>query len=112
MPWKLRKQPECAYNPFRMLPAAEDVLRKMLPANAYRRLEEASGGPIEQDCRTYIKNEAKSQGSLSGRIRVLLTRVSFKFPFLSAEVVNSFKNQEDVFHALRSSCHVPMLGYR
>ncbi|CAE7673757.1 ELOVL7 [Symbiodinium sp. CCMP2456] len=61
----LTKQPECAYNPFRMLPAAEDVLRKMLPANAYR--------------------------SLSGRIRVLLTRVSFKFPFLSAEVVNSFK---------------------
>ena len=52
MPWKLRKQPECAYNPFRMLPAAEDVLRKMLPANAYRRLEEASGDPIEQDCRT------------------------------------------------------------
>ena len=41
---------------------------------------------------------------------MLLTRVSFKFPFLSAEVVNSFKNQEDVFHALRSSCHVPFLG--
>jgi len=80
----LTKQPECAYNPFRMLPAAEDVLRKMLPANAYR--------------------------SLSGRIRILLTRVSFKFPFLSAEVVNSFKNQEDVFHALRSSCHVPIIG--
>ncbi|CAE7694505.1 Elovl7 [Symbiodinium pilosum] len=80
----LTKQPECAYNPFRMLPAAEDVLRKMLPDNAFR--------------------------SLSGRIRILLTRVSMKFPFLSAEVVNSFQNQEDVFHALRSSCHVPIIG--
>ena len=40
MPSKLRKQPECAYNPFRMLPAAEDVLRKMMPTNAYRRLAE------------------------------------------------------------------------
>ena len=27
---RLRKQPECKYNPFRMLPAAEDVLQKAL----------------------------------------------------------------------------------
>ena len=93
-----------------MLPAAEDVLRKMLPPNAYRRLDKSI---FKANCiRSYSCSFFRllGRGSLSGRIRVLLTRVSFKFPFLSAEVVNSFKNQEDVFHALRSSCHVPFRG--
>ena len=33
-----------------------------------------------------------------------------RFPFFSAEVVNSFKEEEDVFNALRASCHVPSCG--
>jgi len=80
----LSKHPECKYNPFRMLPAVEHVVRSSLPANAYL--------------------------SLSGRFRVLLTRLSWKFPFFTAEVVNKFKNNEDVFHGLRASCHVPVIG--
>ncbi|CAK9065871.1 unnamed protein product [Durusdinium trenchii] len=78
------KQPECKYNPFAMLPAAEDVLQKAMPDNAHK--------------------------SLSGRVRILLTRVSFKYPFFTAEVVNQYSTKESVFHALRASCHVPMLG--
>ncbi|CAK9108180.1 Elongation of very long chain fatty acids protein 7 (3-keto acyl-CoA synthase Elovl7) (ELOVL fatty acid elongase 7) (ELOVL FA elongase 7) (Very long chain 3-ketoacyl-CoA synthase 7) (Very long chain 3-oxoacyl-CoA synthase 7) [Durusdinium trenchii] len=80
----LKKQPECMYNPFRVFPAAEDVLHKVLPDNAHE--------------------------SLSGRLRVLLTRVSFKYPFLKAQVVNQFSSKESVFHTLRASCHIPMLG--
>ncbi|CAE7450774.1 ELOVL7 [Symbiodinium natans] len=80
----LKTHPECARNPFKLLPAVEATLRKCLPPNSYR--------------------------CLSGRLRVLTTRISMKFPFFSAEVVNSFKSQEDVFHALRASCHVPFVG--
>ncbi|CAJ1365310.1 unnamed protein product [Effrenium voratum] len=80
----LRKQPACAYNPFKMLPAVEEVLSEALPANSHQ--------------------------TLSGRVRILLTRVSFKYPFLTAEVVNTFSSTEDVFHALRASCHVPIVG--
>eukprot|EP00928_Gymnodinium_smaydae_P081301 TRINITY_DN6484_c0_g1_i1.p1 TRINITY_DN6484_c0_g1~~TRINITY_DN6484_c0_g1_i1.p1 ORF type:complete len:759 (+),score=100.43 TRINITY_DN6484_c0_g1_i1:60-2336(+) len=80
----LSKRHECRYNPFRMLPAAEDVLRTCMPSNAWK--------------------------SVTGRIRVLLSRVSLKYPFFTAEVVTSFKTNEDVFHALRASCHVPVIA--
>lgn len=80
----VKKQPECKYNPFRMLPAAEEVLQKALPETSHE--------------------------SLSGRVRILLTRVSLKYPFFTAEVVNKFSSKESVFHALRASCHVPILG--
>ena len=31
-------------------------------------------------------------------------------PLFSAEVVNKFSNNLDVFHALRASCHMPVIG--
>lgn len=80
----LSKRHECRYNPFAMLPAVEDVVSKMLPSNA---------------C-----------SLLTDRLRVLLTRVSLKYPFFSAEVVNTFQNNETVFHTLRATCHVPIIG--
>lgn len=47
---------------------------------------------------------------MTGRARVLLSRVSLRYPFLMAEVRTSFRNNNDVFHALRGSCHVPIIG--
>merc|ERR1719386_433557 len=80
----LAKREECKWNPFRMLPAVEDVVNKMLPRNA---------------CELLTK-----------RLRVLLTRVSLKWPVFSAEVIYEYRNNEDAFHALRASCHVPVIG--
>merc|ERR1711937_351336 len=48
--------------------------------------------------------------SLTGRGRVLLTNLSWKYPFFSAEVITTFRNNKDVWHALRASCHVPIIG--
>jgi hypothetical protein len=78
------KQPECKFNPFRMLPAVEDVLRQMLPVSAWK--------------------------ILSRRCSVLLTRISWKYPFFTAEVAEEFEDNDDVFHALRGSCHMPVVG--
>mmetsp|Transcript_12746 Transcript_12746/g.36149 ORF Transcript_12746/g.36149 Transcript_12746/m.36149 type:complete len:787 (+) Transcript_12746:58-2418(+) len=80
----LAKHAECRFNPFRMLPAAEDILRRCLPGNCGR--------------------------SMTGRVRVVLTRVSWKYPFFTAEVVNQFPSREDVFHVLRATCHVPFVA--
>eukprot|EP00931_Biecheleriopsis_adriatica_P067181 TRINITY_DN41369_c0_g1_i1.p1 TRINITY_DN41369_c0_g1~~TRINITY_DN41369_c0_g1_i1.p1 ORF type:complete len:738 (+),score=99.49 TRINITY_DN41369_c0_g1_i1:196-2214(+) len=80
----LEKREECKYNPFRMLPAVEDILHRAMPDNGYQ--------------------------SLTSRFRVLLTRMSFKYPFFTAEVVNKFNNNSEAFHALRASCHVPVIG--
>uniref|UniRef100_A0A7S0B7Z5 PNPLA domain-containing protein n=1 Tax=Pyrodinium bahamense TaxID=73915 RepID=A0A7S0B7Z5_9DINO len=80
----LEKHPECQCNPFRMLPAVEDVLRKTLPDNAWR--------------------------SCTGRMRVVLTRMSLRYPFFTAEVVNQFRSNEDLFHTLRATCHVPLVA--
>ena len=131
-----RKQPECKYNPFRMLPAAEEVLQKAttkMIAGTWRNMEEqhepskmslpmfvrmVTGqhtqitAPFRRKNRT-LPNEALPENchqSLSGRVRILLTRVSLKYPFFTAEVVNNFSSRESVFHALRASCHVPKLG--
>eukprot|EP00930_Biecheleria_cincta_P038097 TRINITY_DN26180_c0_g1_i2.p1 TRINITY_DN26180_c0_g1~~TRINITY_DN26180_c0_g1_i2.p1 ORF type:complete len:787 (+),score=76.14 TRINITY_DN26180_c0_g1_i2:54-2414(+) len=80
----LKWQPQCCCNPFRMLPAVEDVVKRQTTKNAFQ--------------------------SMTGRCRVLLTRVSLRYPFLTAEVVNQFRDNQDVFHALRASCHVPVIG--
>merc|ERR1712113_938913 len=47
---------------------------------------------------------------MSGRVRVLLTRVSCRPPFVSGEVVNHFEDYDEVFHTMRASCHVPGLA--
>lgn len=80
----LEKHGECRYNPFNMLPAVEDVLENCLPSNCAK--------------------------SMTGRMRVVLTRVSWRYPFFTAEVVNQFRSREDVFHILRATCHVPFVG--
>merc|ERR1719491_1491022 len=48
--------------------------------------------------------------SLSGRLRVLLTRVGFRPPFVTGEVVEQFETWQDAWKVLRASCHVPFLG--
>eukprot|EP00747_Dinoflagellata_sp_TGD_P072377 gnl/TRDRNA2_/TRDRNA2_157451_c0_seq1.p1 gnl/TRDRNA2_/TRDRNA2_157451_c0~~gnl/TRDRNA2_/TRDRNA2_157451_c0_seq1.p1 ORF type:complete len:743 (+),score=88.25 gnl/TRDRNA2_/TRDRNA2_157451_c0_seq1:26-2230(+) len=73
----------CRLNPFKMLPAAEAAMRHFFPANGYL--------------------------SMSGRVRVLLTRIMLRPPFVTAEVVDQFHDYDDVFHTLRASCHVPGL---
>jgi len=79
----------CRRNPFQMLAAVETAMDKYLP-----------------------KNCAKS---MTGRVRVLLTRISWRPPFITGEVVDHFVDREDVFGRLRASCHVPglhLLPYR
>jgi hypothetical protein len=80
----LSKRHECRFNPFRMLPAVEDVVHKILPRHAWQ--------------------------CLTGRVRVVLSRVSLRYPFVTAEVVTNYNSNEDVFHALRATCHVPIIA--
>lgn len=80
----LSHYPTCRRNPRRLMSAAEGAMSRYLPKNAAQ--------------------------SMSGRVRVLLTRISTKPPFLTGEVVNQFTDYNDVFHRLRASCHVPALN--
>jgi hypothetical protein len=73
----------CRRNPFRMLAAVESAMDKYLPANCAK--------------------------SMTGRVRVLLTRISWRPPFVTGEVVDRFVDWQDVFGRLRASCHVPGL---
>jgi len=73
----------CARNPFRMFTAVEDAMNNFLPANCAK--------------------------SMTGRVRVLLTRISWRPPFVTGEVVDRFVSLQDVFGRLRASCHVPGL---
>lgn len=74
----------CRLNPLLMFPAVEKAMRKFLPQNAAE--------------------------SMSGRVRVLLTRVSRRPPFITGDVVDQFSDWADVFHGLRATCHVPFLN--
>merc|ERR1711972_1286010 len=77
----MSKYAVCRRNPLRMFSAVEDAMKKFLPQNCAE--------------------------SMSGRVRVLLTRVSKRPPFITGEVVDQFADWSDVFHRLRASCHVP-----
>mmetsp|Transcript_11178 Transcript_11178/g.15588 ORF Transcript_11178/g.15588 Transcript_11178/m.15588 type:complete len:612 (-) Transcript_11178:35-1870(-) len=77
-------QPECEYNPWKMLPKAEEAMK------IFRR------PGVEKD--------------LCGRLSVLVTRVQTKPPFFKGEAVSEFKTCDDAFDMLRASCHVPLLG--
>ena len=58
----ISKQAECAYNPFKMLPAAEEALNKFRVAGMEKKL--------------------------NGRLSVLVTRINFKaLPFVLGEAV-------------------------
>jgi len=47
---------------------------------------------------------------LSGRLRVLLTRVRMQPPFVMAEVVDQFEDTENAVEVLCASCHMPLLA--
>lgn len=80
----MAQHPACRRNPFRMFTAVESALGKFLPKNA--------------------------AATLSGRVRVLLTRVCWRPPWVTGEYVDQFESFDDVFHTLRASCHVPGLN--
>jgi elongation of very long chain fatty acids protein 4 len=69
------------WNPFKIFPALESALVKFLPSNCAR--------------------------SLSGRVRVLLTRVKLSPPFIAGEIVDQYRDWNEAFHTLRASCHIP-----
>lgn len=71
----------CKRNPFRIFKALEGALDKFLPENA-------------ANC-------------LSGRVRVLLTRVSTKAPFITGEIVDQYSDRAEVWNTMRASCHIP-----
>eukprot|EP00930_Biecheleria_cincta_P090514 TRINITY_DN79906_c0_g1_i1.p1 TRINITY_DN79906_c0_g1~~TRINITY_DN79906_c0_g1_i1.p1 ORF type:complete len:693 (+),score=49.87 TRINITY_DN79906_c0_g1_i1:52-2130(+) len=80
----MTKHPICRWNPVRLFPALEDALDKFLPENA--------------------------ADSLTGRVRVLLTRVSMKPPFVTGEIVDQYRDRQEAWKTLRASCHVPGLN--
>jgi hypothetical protein len=47
--------------------------------------------------------------TLKGRLRILLTRVTWKPPFFLGEVATDFKTEEHVEQTLLASCFVPIL---
>lgn len=71
----------CTTNPWQIFPALESALDRFLPDNCAK--------------------------SLSGRVRVLLTRISAKFPFVMGEIVDQYQDSSEAWHTLRASCHVP-----
>lgn len=73
----------CVGNPFQIFPSLESALDKFLPTNCAR--------------------------SLSGRVRVLLTRISTKAPFVTGEIVDQYRDYSEAWHTLRASCHVPVI---
>eukprot|EP00299_Pterocystis_sp_00344_P009922 c4322_g1_i1.p1 GENE.c4322_g1_i1~~c4322_g1_i1.p1 ORF type:complete len:463 (+),score=102.20 c4322_g1_i1:598-1986(+) len=77
-------QPQCRYNPWNMFPCAERAMERYIPYDAH--------------------------SQCSGKLRVLLTRISGKYPFVMGEVKSEFKNREDLLIALRGSCHIPFIG--
>jgi len=82
----LSKRDACRCKPWEMFPAVEDALSKCLPPNAHL--------------------------SLSGRMRVLLTRVTTRAPFVLGEAVDQFGDFDEVWHTLRASCHIPGIFLR
>jgi hypothetical protein len=77
----LSARDRCSANPFNIFDALEAALTKFLPENAGR--------------------------SMSGRVRTLLTRVSWKVPFVTGEIVDQYRDRSDCFHTMRASCHIP-----
>jgi len=77
----LTQQESCRSNPFRIFTALESAMDKFLPENAGR--------------------------SLSGRVRMLLTRISSRPPFVTGEIVDQYSDRKEAWHTMRASCHIP-----
>jgi len=84
MEFVLSQHPRCRRAPWRLFKAVEDAMDKFLPENSAK--------------------------CMSGRVRLLLTRVSLKPPFFTGDVVDQYGDWSDVFHGLRATCHVPGLN--
>jgi len=81
----LSKRDVCAANPFRMLREAERALELFL--------------------------EPHHHIQCSDRLRVLLTKVSWRQPpFIMGEVKSTFSDTQNLRQVLRASCHIPLLG--
>jgi len=51
-----------------------------------------------------------AHSNLSGRLRVLLTRISWQPPFVMGEVVDQFPDNDTALDTLCASCHVPLMA--
>ena len=79
-------QPECQFNPWRMLPCADEAIATFLPEGAH--------------------------DTCKARLRVLVTRIELAIgrSFVRPEAVSSFASREQLAQTLRASCHIPLLG--
>jgi hypothetical protein len=79
-------QPQCIFNPWKMLPCADEALRIFLPTYACK--------------------------SVSNRLRVLVTRFELRWgrPLVRPQVVSTFGSHAELRQILRASCHIPLLG--
>jgi len=80
----LEQLPLCRRNPLEMFPAVERALRKFQYDDAPRRL--------------------------TGRVRILLTRVTRKPPFIMGEIAEHYPDNDTAVQILCASCHVPMVA--
>jgi len=76
----------CKRNPVRLFRALQFALNKYLP----------------KDC----------DRSMSGRVRVLLSRVGGRPPFLTGEIVDQYESYDEAWHTLRASCHIPVVYFK
>lgn len=80
----LEQHPRCRYRPWLLFGAVEQAMHKFLPANCAK--------------------------SMSGRVRILLTRIASRPPFITGNVVDQFQDWSDTFQGLRATIHVPGLN--
>jgi hypothetical protein len=87
----IERQPECEFNPWRMLPCAEAALAQYITGGCYRRMR--------------------------SKMRVLVTRVevrwlyrTFPIVLLKPKAIATFGSDDELRESLRASCHIPILG--
>mmetsp|Transcript_41901 Transcript_41901/g.89950 ORF Transcript_41901/g.89950 Transcript_41901/m.89950 type:complete len:769 (+) Transcript_41901:188-2494(+) len=80
----LEQFPFCRRNPLEMFPAVERALKKFQYEGAHKRL--------------------------CGRVRILLTRVTARPPFVLGEVAEHYPDNETAVEILCASCHVPFVA--
>jgi len=80
----LQQHEDCRRNPLNMFKAVEIALRHFNYKGAHKVLKQ--------------------------RLRVLVTRVTFMWPFVMGEVIDDFPNDEVSIDIMAASCHVPLLA--
>lgn len=78
------QRPDCVRNPTNMFAAVKKALQKFQYPGAYK--------------------------ALCARLRVLVTRVSLRPPFVMGEVIDWFPDNETAIQSLCASCHVPLMA--